>query len=73
MIAAGTLTRSDFDEGYSAIRASAGDRWLEQDGRFAPNLWQFLDDVAWKQPRPKTPITDARQSAQEYFQRLVNE
>lgn len=48
MILDGTLERSEFEAGYSAVAKANRDRWAEKRGQYAPNLFQFLDDRAWK-------------------------
>jgi Helix-turn-helix domain len=73
LVMAGTLDQSEFDEGYSSLRAAAGERWMEQNGRYAPNLWQFLDDLAWKCAPPPIPASSEYQSAEEYLRRVENE
>jgi len=70
---AGVLTRAEFDEGYLHARTAAGERWAEQHGRYAPNLWQFLDDMAWKFTAPAMPPVAEYQSAEEYLRRVENE
>lgn len=73
LVLTGVLNRNQFDEGYRKARTSAADRWTEQHGRYAPNLWQFLDDLAWKFTAPARPPTPDYQSAEDYLRRMENE
>ncbi len=73
LLFAGVLKRTEFDEGYLNARTAAGERWTEQHGRYAPNLWQFLDDMAWKFTAPVIPPAAEYQSAEDYLRRVENE
>jgi len=73
---AGELARPGFEAGYAALRERDGDRWTEERGRYAPNLWQLLDDRAWKYapdtgpPKPPVPEYPA---ADDYTKRVQAE
>ncbi len=76
LIATGQLRRADFDEGYAALREASGDRWTEQRGRFAPNLFTLLDDALWKHAPPPVAAVSAGpayEDASEYLRRISAE
>jgi Helix-turn-helix domain len=47
LIVAGEFTRARFETGYESLAEAGLERWTEQGGRFAPNLWTILDDRLW--------------------------
>lgn len=49
-------TREAFECGYVAIRKTAGNRWSDDNGSFAPNLYAILDDRLWDVPGPKVEL-----------------
>jgi len=51
LIQCGILERSEFEEGYSTLKSTNAEQWAEQNGRFAPNLHQLLDDRLWQHAR----------------------
>ena len=73
LIRANELNRAEFDEGYRNARTAAGERWIEQRGRFAPNLWQLLDDMAWKFSAPAIPPASEYERAEDYLRRIDSE
>jgi len=73
LVMAGALRRKEFDEGYAALRAANGERWTEQRGRYAPNLWQVLDDQQWKHAPPVMPAVGEYPSAEEYLRRIKSQ
>ncbi len=75
LIQKGILKRGEFEDGYAAFAAANSERWVEQNGRFAPNLWQFLEDRRWlhtRMPPGFTPIpvrSDGYENAEDYLRR----
>jgi hypothetical protein len=73
LVMTGTLQRTEFESGYAALRRANEQRWAKEHGRCAPNLWQLLDDQAWKYepdagaPKPEYP------SADDYLRRIQAE
>jgi hypothetical protein len=73
LIMSGQLERAQFEAGYAALRAANRERWAEQNGRFTPNLWQILDDLAWKFAPERAPAASEYQDADAYLRRVENE
>jgi len=73
LIMAGQLRRLDFERGLAGLATANADRWAEQRGRFATNLWQILDDGLWKFTAPSMPPAAEYQSAEDYLRRVENE
>jgi len=70
------LNRGEFEAGYARLRAAEGERWMQENGRYAPNLWQLLEDEAWKfAPHAAKPVLSAPsyQSTDDYTRRLQTE
>ena len=54
------LIRSEFEAGYKSHLEANGERWTQDNGHFAPNLYSFMDDRMWKLApiiAPKAPRT----------------
>jgi Helix-turn-helix domain len=66
LVMARELDRAEFEAGYAALCAEAGDRWTEQRCRYAPNLWKLLDDRAWKYRHEARPPNPAYESIDYY-------
>lgn len=48
LIGQGKLKRPDFEAGYDAW--SKSEQWTKENGRYKPNLWDFLNDRLWLSP-----------------------
>jgi len=55
LILDGALDREEFEAGYTALWKVNRARWSDEGGRYAPNLWDFLNDSAWKYVEPPEP------------------
>lgn len=53
------LKRGEFELGYSALAAANADRWTEQNGRFATNLWDLLEDRLWQHSGDEEQVCSA--------------
>ncbi len=54
-VIAGTLTRTEFEEGYAAHRLSGA--WKRDGGRYIPKLSVFCRDRGWKFPPTMAKVT----------------
>ncbi len=72
MLIAGQLNRVAFDEGYLSARTAAGERWTAEHGRYAPNLFRFLEDQLWKHAPVKAAQAEYP-DASDYLRRIAAE
>lgn len=69
----GKLTREEFDEGYSRLKASSLARWAAENGRYAPNLIRLLEDAMWKYASAEPLAVGRYENAHDYLRRVENE
>ena len=72
LIADGRFNRAEFEAGYEALALSNQERWREQSCRYAPNLWQLMDDRFWEFQMPPTCKSGRGdyQTPEEFWQQL---
>lgn len=58
LIQAGQFRREEFEAGYEALADAHRDRWAEEGGRYAPNLFAILDDGLWRFTPERTTYVD---------------